>query len=168
MIFIGGCSSTSILDPDRNKLPTKVEGASDAYIEKLEERLVYKGVKVIILGQDYLISVPSYLVFANESPKINWGSYLLLNDIVEYLRQFRKIDVHINGYGCCFKSERRTLALTLARTRAVADYLWSQDIETRLVFTQGLGSDKPIVAYSKCSDASPNSRIEIIFRRTIV
>lgn len=168
ILFLCGCSSSGGLVLDEVKLPKRVAGASDWTIESLEQKLTQQGVKIIIMGQDYLISVPSRLLFAYESPKVNWGSYALLNDIVAYLRQFRKISVHINGYSSCYISKKRTLALTLARARAVADYLWSQDIETRLIFTRGLGNDKPIVAFAKCTDLSPNSRIEIIFRRTIV
>ena len=85
-----------------------------------------------------------------------------------YLQKFRKISVHINSYNCCYLSEKRTRALTLARSRNVANYLWSRNLETRLVFTQGIGNDKPIVAYAKCTDSSPNSRIEIAFRRAII
>lgn len=150
------------------KLPTKVNGSSDPSIVKLEDKLSKKGVKIINIGQRYLISVPSMLVFASDSPKINWPSYDLLNDLAAYLRKFRKTTVHVNTYSNCYLSERRTYALTLARSRAVANYLWSQNIESQIVFTQGMGNDKPIVAYAKCNDSSPNSRIEIVFTRVIV
>ncbi len=58
-------------------------------------------------------------------------------------------------------------ALTLARARAVGDYLWSQGVDSRFIFTHGLGSDKPIVAFTEKGDKSPNSRIEITFRDAV-
>ena len=64
-------------------------------------------------------------------------------------------------------SPKREHALTQARAREVADYLWSQGIDTRFIFTQGSGSDKPIGAFIERGDASPNSRIEITFRQAV-
>jgi intracellular multiplication protein IcmN len=169
ILILCGCHSASKLpNIDKTKLPSTVDGATDPSIIKLEEKLAKKGVKIIIIGQLYLISIPSPLLFVNESPKLQWNSYNLLNDVVAYLQKFRKISVHINSYNCCYLSEKRTRALTLARSRNVANYLWSRNLETRLVFTQGIGNDKPIVAYAKCTDSSPNSRTEIAFRRAII
>ncbi|HVT62357.1 MAG TPA: OmpA family protein [Legionellaceae bacterium] len=152
---------------DTPTLPSGVEGVSDAEIIKLYQKLQSKHVRMITMGDAYLISIPSELIFANQSPKIQWSSYDLLNDIVCYLRMYRKITVQITAYASCYKSSRRTQALTLARARAVGNYLWSQNIETRIVFTEGLGDDKPIVAITKCNDASPNSRIEIVFKQVV-
>ena len=163
-----GCSSSkpSVIDPPN--LPTRVAGSSDAEIVRMEQKLAASGVKIIIIGQMYLISVPSHLVFMDQSPKIKWQSYALLNDIAEYLCKFRKISIHINAYNDCYLSEKRTKALTLARARKVANYLWSQNVTTRFIFTRGMGNEKSIVERTKCSDTSPNSRIEIVFRRAIV
>ncbi|MDP3561468.1 MAG: OmpA family protein [Legionellaceae bacterium] len=170
MLLIGllGChSSPKVPIDDVPVLPQAVDGASDPTTVKLQGKLAKQGVQVISMGQMYLISIPSALIFADQSPKVNWGAYAVLNDVVCYMRQFRKITVHINVYGCCYLSERRTRALTLTRSRTIANYLWSQNIETRMVFTQGMGDDKPIVPAAKCTDSSPNSRIEIIFRRAV-
>ncbi len=169
ILGLGGCHSSSKvpIDADEPKLPAMIDGASDPMIVKLEKKLTSRGVRVITIGQMDLVSIPSKLLFANESPALNWDSYDLLNDVVCYLQQFRKITVQVNGYSGCYLSERRTYALTLARSRAVANYLWSQNVETRIVFTRGVGDDKPIVSLTKCSDTSPNSRIEITFRRAI-
>lgn len=167
-IIFAGCSTSKGPAMDKDKLPVVVDGVSDLYITQLEQKLMSKGVKIITTGQMYLISVPTKLLFADESPKLLWPSYALLNDIAAYLRMFRKISVHVNGYNDCYLTEKRTRVLTLARANEVANYLWSQDIRSRLIFTRGMGNDKPIVILAKCSDASQNSRIEIIFRRVIV
>lgn len=152
---------------DINSLPTHVDGASDARIMALQTRLNKDGVRVITIGQDYLLIIPSALVFANQSPQLTWDSYQILNDIVCYLQEFRKINVNVSAFSSKFVSAQREHALTLARARAVADYLWSQDINSRFIFTQGLGSDKPMGAFKQNGDDSPISRIEITFRRAI-
>ena len=119
------------------------------------------------MGQDYLVSIPSHLLFATQSPQLTWGSYQLLNDLVCFLREFRTINVNIRAYSSKYVSPKRELALTEARARAVAEYLWSQEIDTRFIFTQGVGSDKPMGAFKQYGDGSPVSRIEITFRRAV-
>lgn len=153
--------------PAFSGLPTHVAGASDAQINAWQTRLTNNGARVISMGQDYLVSIPSSLLFATQSPQLTWGSYQLLNDLVCFLREFRKINVNIRAYSSQYVSRQREHALTEARARAIAEYLWSQDIDTRFIFTQGLGSDKPMGAFKQYSDGSPVSRIEITFRRAV-
>ncbi len=162
-----GCQPRTGNPDDLIKLPTHVDGASDAQIVKLQTQLNKDGVRMISIGQYYLLSIPSHLLFADQSPRLTWESYQLLNDVVCYLQQFRKINVNVSAHSSKYVSPQREHALTLARALAVADYLWSQDIDSRFVFTQGLGSDKPMGAFKQNSDASPISRIEITFRRAV-
>ena len=49
----------------------------------------------------------------------------------------------------------------------VGEYFWSQGIDSRFIFTQGLGSDKPVVSFTQGGDSSPNARIEITFRDAV-
>lgn len=156
------------LEGESLKLPYKVEGAEDRAIIELQKSLKRCGVAVITIGQDYLISIPSASLFPNQSPQLTWASYGLLNNVVRFLKQFRKVAVNITGYSGKYVSERREHALTLARARSVGDYLWSQGIDSRFIFTEGMGSDKPIMGFTRDGDKSPNSRIEITFRDAIV
>lgn len=167
LLLMAGCQSRTGNPDNLIKLPTHVDGASDAQIIKLQTRLNKDGVRVITIGQDYLLSIPSALIFPEQSPQLTWESYQLLNDIVCFLQQFRKVNVNVTAFSSKYVSPQREHALTLARARAVAEYLWSQDIDSRFVFTQGLGSDKPMGAFGQNKDNSPISRIEITFRRAI-
>lgn len=162
-----GCHQTPRVVIDAPDLPQAVAGASDPEIVALQNKLAKQGVRVISMGQMYLISIPSTLIFAEESPRILWGSYGLLDDVACYLQKFRKISLHVTAYTSCYLSERRSRALALARGREVANYLWSQNVESRLMVMQGMGAAKPITRDKSCSDSSPNSRIEIIFRRAV-
>jgi intracellular multiplication protein IcmN len=126
-----------------------------------------KGVKVVTIGQNYMISIPASALFADQSPRIYWGAYPLLNEIATFLLQFRKVAITITSFSSKYVSVQRERALTLARSRVVADYLWSQGVDSRFIFTQGLGSDKPITAYTMGGDQSPNARIEITFRNAV-
>ena len=162
-----GCSKSEQPNNELNKLPTHVDGASDRAIVALQARLNKAGVNIITQGQEYMVSIPSSLLFATQSPHLTWESYQLLNDVACYLQQFRKITVNVTAFSSKYVSVKREHALTLARAQAVGDYLWSQGIDGRFIFTQGAGSDKPVLATKTRSDLSPNSRIEITFRRAI-
>lgn len=155
------------LDPELPKGPCKDTGACDSTIIKYMEKLNRGGVKVVSIGQDYMISIPATFLFDPQSPHIKWKSYKLLNDVVIFLKQFRKISIYVTGYSSQYRSPQRERALTLARARVVSEYLWSQGIDSRFIFTQGLGSDKPIIAYQLNGDYSTNARIEITFRRAV-
>lgn len=167
---MSGCqrlfSNASVQDPPQ--LPTNIHDGSDAQIAALYKKLTNEGVRIETMGQMYLLSIPASVLFPEQSPRIRWRSYAVLNDIVCYLQLFRKIAVHVNSYGSCYRSKDHTYALSLARARAVGSYLWSQDIDSRMVFTEGLGDGKPIVADVKCSDSSANARIEVVFRQLLV
>lgn len=169
-VFLPGCHanlSTTTLNQSQS-LPYKVAGASDANQLIMQDKLRQQGLQVITIGQDYMISVPSQVLFANQSPKITWPAYDVLNNVACFLKQYRKISVQVTSFSSHCLSDKRDRALTAARSRAVANYLWSQGIDSRFAFTEGLGSDKPIMAYSKNGDQSPNSRVEITFREAVI
>nr|WP_302473901.1 type IVB secretion system protein IcmN/DotK [Legionella sp. PL877] len=169
LLLLAGCTGRPyIIRDDDPQLPRKVAGTSDKAVIGLQKSLAKCGVKVVTIGSDYLISIPSAALFPDQSPRLTWASYGLLNNVVKFLKQFRKVAVHVTSYSSKYVSPKREHALTLARSRAVADYLWSQGIDSRFIFTVGAGSDKPIMAYTQGGDKSPNSRIEITFRDAII
>ena len=149
------------------KLPRKVAGTSDALVMKLQKKLASHGIRVVTIGENYLISIPAAILFPDQSPHLTWRSYALLNCVVRFLKQFRKVAVTITGYSSRYVSAKREHALTLTRSRVVADYLWSQGIDSRFIFMEGVGSDKPLISFRGGGDKSPNSRIEITFRDAV-
>lgn len=170
-LLLLSCSKVKVYDPkdsDSLKLPFRVNGTNDKENIRLQKLLTHHGVAVVTIGQDYLISIPSSSLFPNQSPQLTWVSYGLLNNVVRFLKQFRKVAITITAYSGKYVSVKREHALTIARARAVADYLWSQGIDSRFIFTEGAGSDKPIMGYPGGGDKTPNSRIEITFRDAIV
>lgn len=155
------------LPPEVPKYPCKVTGACDATVVKYIKKLSKKGVTIVTVGQDYMISIPAIYLFEPQTPHIKWKSYALLNEVSVLLKQFRKISIYVTSYSSKYVSAQRERSLTLARSRVVSEYLWSQGVDSRFIFTQGLGSDKPIIAYTKGGDYSTNARVEITFRRAV-
>lgn len=170
LLMVTGCHRRAhyiYVPEDPDTLPRRVASAQDPGAQRTLKRLLKQGVKVISIGQNYLISIPANSLFGNQSPRIRWGSYALLNDVVCYLKQFRKIGVDVTAYSSKYVSPARERALTSARAAAVADYLWTQAIDSRFIFTRGLGSDKPYLFNRSGGDSSPNARVEITFRNEV-
>lgn len=156
-----------VYQPEPPKLPCKVDGACDATINKAMTRLNRRGIRVITMGQDYLISIPAAALFADQSPRLTWTSYGLLNEVASLLKQFRKIAINVTSYSSPYVSTEREHALTLARSRVVGEYLWTQGVDSRFIFTQGAGRDKSIMSLRQGGDHSANARVEITFRRAV-
>lgn len=143
------------------------QGVTDKRTYTLLTALNTTGISVITIGQDYRVIVPVERLFFSSSPRIMWPSYETLNLVVEYLQQFRKISVRVSAYSKG-KDRERAGALSLARARAVSDYLWKQDVDARLIYTQAhsLNSD------ACCQEGMMNrgdehSHVEITFRDEI-
>lgn len=161
LAFLPNCSPKV---EQSSEVPHKVDGALDGIAIAMQQQFNENGIRVITMGQNYLVSIPSNMLFYEESPRIRWNSYALLNKIVCYLQEFRKVSVNVAAFSSKCVSSKRERALTLARARAVSKYLWSQDIDSRFVFAQGLGSERPVDLDNCDGDNSSNSRIEITFK----
>lgn len=167
-VLVSACNRDNYtFEKEAPKLPCKVAGACDSTIMNGLKNLNKKGIKVITMGQNYLISIPASALFEDQTPHVKWGSYGLLNEVSNFLKQFRKIAITVTSYSSKYISVQREHALTLARARVVSEYFWTQGIDSRFIFTQGLGSDKPIASLTQGGDRSPNARIEITFRRSV-
>lgn len=149
-------------------LPNRVDNTSDMRVASLV-RTIRKGgvIKVVSIGSDYLLSIPTAALFNQHSPQLKWSSYGYLNQSIALIKQFREVSVTVTAYATPYISTRREKALTLARAREVALYLLSQGVDSRFIFAEAAGSEKPITADTERGEMNSNSRIEITFRNEI-
>ncbi|NKB46545.1 MAG: OmpA family protein [Legionellales bacterium] len=165
MVLLVACQSNS-------RYTSKAEldryGVSPAKARELERHLAKRHIKIIRVGEDYLISLPNSRLFYGPSPRIQWEAYRDLNLIAEYLHQFSKITVMVVGHTDDAQTEDRNLALSRARAQNIADYLWSQNIDTRVLKAKGQGSQNPIATNVVAQGRADNQRVEIIFRKLMV
>lgn len=163
------CNRYKFVDEEaKPKLPCKVQGACDATIIKYLNTLRKRGVKVETIGQQYLISLPASTLFDNQSPHLRWNAYKTLNLVANFIQQFRKVAITVTSYSSPYVSPERAYALTEARSRVVSEYLWSQGVDSRFIFTQAMGADKPITSSERGGDGSANARVEITFSRAVL
>jgi intracellular multiplication protein IcmN len=162
-----GCQSQSNNPPARKQNVDRY-GTDPADIRELEADLVRQDIEVINIGEDYLISLPSNRIFHGPSPRIKWEAYRDLNSVAAYLHQFSKITVTVVGHTDDSQPEDRNLALSRTRAQNIADYLWSQNIDARVVHAKGEGSRQPIASNATPEGREHNQRIEIVFRKLMV
>lgn len=165
-----GCANNNSGYPQSSAVTTNGEASFnvakyEADKAHLESELAKDGIQIINVGEDYLMIIPSGRLFYPQSPRIYWSSYALLNKVMCYLNLFDKTTIKIAGYADCLGSEKHNYALSLARASAVANYLWSQDLDTRLAYVKGYGSSRPMISPWDTINRSQNERIEIIFRK---
>jgi intracellular multiplication protein IcmN len=169
-LFFQGCGGGGGNYNLRNKqsyLPTHLP-PRDSEKLRMELRLDKEQVQVIQTGQWILISIPSLFVFAEHTATISLSSYGMLNDVICFIKMFRKVEIDINVYESCCDKHQRMLALTRLRASRIADYFVSQGIDSRIVLTRGMANDKPIMKTDRSEYHLANSRIEILFKEEII
>lgn len=110
---------------------------NDQVLQQKEAELRAGGVQIVSVGQIYKIIVPADILFYKNSPRIQWTSYALLNDIAPYIRTFNKIEVAVAGFTESTGNPARDRALSINRARNVANYLWEQAIGANIIYVQG-------------------------------
>lgn len=174
--FIAGCAK-----PSRNEyygkssnidmtigIPQR-QGVTDQKVKQLETKLDALGVNVISVGQEYRVIIPVEHIFYYETPRIRWDAFHVVNMVVDYIKQFRIVSMRISAYSRDV-DKKFAGALSLARARSIKDYLWSQSIDTRLVYTQSHSMEN---SANSCLHATKNStdvhsNVEITFKNIIV
>lgn len=129
---------------------------NDQLLRYLERRFVKDGGQVISVGQDYKLIFPNNMIFYNNSPRIYWNAYRVLNDVSRYLRVFNKSEVKVVVYVQSTGNPDRDHALSSMRSVNISDYLWGQNIGTGLMYAKGYVT------------TSQFNQIEISFRNVMV
>lgn len=141
---------------------------TDRRTHDLEKALDIAGVNVLTVGQDYRVIIPVEKLFYHSSPRIQWRSYGMLNMVVDYIKQFRKVSIRVSAYSKD-KDRKRAGGLSYARAREVSDYLWSQLVDARIIYTQSHSMEPNEICCGKVEAKDDvHAHIEIAFRNTII
>ncbi len=138
-------------------------GALGAYIDEnttLADQIINRGNKVIMLGDQILIVLPSKYVFVENTPDLQPYAYETLNLVASYISSYPNISVTITTYANATLPERVSLSITQQQSNSVVKYLWRARTNTRLLYGIGGGESKPVVA-----DGDANDRVEITLEK---
>jgi intracellular multiplication protein IcmN len=162
------CSNNNneyVYKPKTKLYPMRINQSFDAAVIQYTKKLQDQHIDVISAGEGHLLVIPDNLLFADQSPRLTWESYKILNQVIGYIKLYRTAEITINDFVSPYGSKERQEALSLARSQAVKNYFWSQNVDGRLLISRGQGSTKPI--YHEISgilgDSSKNARTEIRF-----
>ena len=119
-------------------------GALGAYIDAhttLTDKLENRGVKVIVLGDQVMLVLPSVLVFNDMTSNIRPHAYSTLDLVAAYISKYPNMSVNVAAYtSACGSPEAVNLALTQQQSTAVVKYLWSKGINTRLLSASAMAA----------------------------
>lgn len=127
---------------------------NDGALKKLEDALKASGGRLISVGQEYDIVLPTEALFYLNSPRIQWTSYGLLNKTASLLRLFNKEEVRVLVVTRATGYPQHDYALGAARARNVEDYLWGQNTGAAFMYSRS----------EVAAQSDDTGRVEISFR----
>jgi outer membrane protein OmpA-like peptidoglycan-associated protein len=139
-------------------------GALGAYIDAhttLADQIINRGNKVIVLGDQILIVMPSKLVFVEGTPELQPYAYKSLNLVSRLISGYPNMSVKVTTYTDSVDPARISRSLSQEQSNTIVKYLWRTHINTRMLYGEGGGDSKPIVAV----DNYANNRVEITLEK---
>lgn len=143
-------------------------GALGAYIDShttLRDKLENRGVKVIVLGDQVMLVLPSATLFQRMTPVLRPESYSTLDDVAKLISGYPNIMVKISAYATMAGPQPINKALSQQQADNIAKYLWRKNINTRLLYAVGYGDTRRVVQENFDSIASDNYRVEITLEK---
>ena len=148
-----------------------VGGAMGSYIDSqttLIDRLENRGMKVIVLGDQVMVVLPSVWIFEPRSATLRSHAYSALDLVAEFISHCPNILVSVAGNTGSFGlSATVNKILSEQQANTVVKYLWARGVDTRVISSIGYGSSRPVVKET-LKENSDNDRIEITLEKLTV
>lgn len=110
-----------------------------------------------IVGSTYILK---NIFFDFDKAELQTASYVELDILVDYLKQNHDIAIEIGGHTDNQGSDEYNMQLSVARAKAVYDYLISKGIDASQVSYKGYGKTQPIADNSTEEGRAGNRRTE--------
>jgi outer membrane protein OmpA-like peptidoglycan-associated protein len=143
-------------------------GALGTYLQQhmtLIDQLENRNVSIITLGDQVLMVIPSELIFSDATATITVQGYSTLNVIADLLRGYTKMSVKVAAYASDAQEAPVAMAMTREQAQAIVKYLWSRDVNTRILYGVGYGSTHLVAKTVADVEGGPNYRIEITLEK---
>ena len=145
-------------------------GAFGAYLDNytsVRDQLDNRGVKVIVLGDQVLIVIPSSKIFDGPTPNIRPGATQTMYLVSKMISSYPNMSVKVSGYTTAMGADRVNQSLSQQQAEVVAKYLWRNGVNTRLLYAAGYGCTNLVTKYS-LDETTINNRIEIVLEKVPV
>lgn len=124
--------------------------------------------QVLERGDNVTVMIPADRLFVGHTQQLDQNAYPVLNDVISLLRAYDKVDVKIQVFTDNQGDDTRNKALSQEQAHAVLDYLWGNDIHSRILVATGHGNCMPIDNNGLVRGRYANRRVEIHFQELIV
>jgi outer membrane protein OmpA-like peptidoglycan-associated protein len=128
---------------------------------RLREELQGTGVSVFRDGDHITLNMPGNVTFATDSSDLSPQFFQVLVSVSKVLEEFDKTVVEVAGHTDSTGSESYNLGLSQRRSRSVAEFLVSQDVNDQRLIVVGLGETLPVADNSNTAGRQANRRVEI-------
>ena len=140
-------------------------GAVGSYMDQQEAELrgylQGTGVSVTRNGDQIILNMPSNVTFATDQDQVVPAFYQTLNAVALVLNKYNRTFVDINGHTDSTGSLSHNQALSQRRASSVANYLASQNVDSRRFAINGFGPSQPIASNDTPDGRAQNRRVEI-------
>lgn len=152
--------------PKRKYNPTREERLQAKRRHYVHELRAYN-ITFIHVGDDVRLILPVSRLFYRQSPRLRGQGYDALTTVAALIASYPTVVVKVTGYtdGNC--SIERNLSVSRARAQNVADYLWTQDPDTRLLYAEGKAHCRLLVRSQKPWEQKLNQRVEITMHQLV-
>lgn len=131
----------------------------------LRDRLENRGWKVIILGDQVMIEVPSARVFEPLTPRIKQQAYETLQMLAQFINRYNKTLVKISVYTTKTNSFLADQALSEQQAISLEKYLILSGLNARLLYAQGYGGTNLVQENDLTWFGNENYRVVLTFEK---
>lgn len=142
-----------------------VGNSMDRQDAMLRQRLRGTGVQVMRTSDGIQLVLASDVTFSKSSSDIKSSFFKTLESVAIVLHKFNDTNIIISGYTSNTGTAAFNQQLSERRARSVGDYLASQGINRKRIFTQGFGQRYPIASNDTVKGRRLNRRVVITLRQ---
>jgi len=144
--FVGGAAVGGYMDYQDAKLRRFLEGT---------------GVRVVRVGNEITLSMPSNITFQTDSDTLSPDFLDIMHSVSLVLTEYDKTIIEIMGHTDSTGSEAYNLALSLRRSQSVANHLSGKGVNSLRVLTEGFGEQYPVSSNDTEQGRLLNRRVEL-------
>ncbi len=143
-------------------------GALGAYIDHyttLGDQLENRHVKVVILGDQIMVVIPSSEIFDGQTPYLVSSAYSTLDLVAKFISNYANMSVEVAAYTPAVGCAPINSALSREQADTIVKYLWRTGINTRLLYAVGKDGTKQVSNSTVGWNGGENYRIEITLEK---
>ena len=128
---------------------------------KLRRFLEGTGVRVVRVGNEITLSMPSNITFQTDSDVLSPDFLDIMHSVSLVLTEYDKTIIEIMGHTDSTGSEAYNLALSRRRAQSVANHLASKGVNSMRILTEGFGEQYPVASNDTEQGRLLNRRVEL-------